>query len=324
MEQNVQQDFAKCMHSRASTNACDQCSRRKIACSKEVPRCQRCADDGRMCTYSVHRSVGRPRKASKHNIHHFKSPETDFGLVLPNSDSATQATTPRSKNLSCSTPLFSELSDSQFFDLDYRADQDGVANDYPQSPRHGNEESNHTASQSLDWMCTSPTRFSDNRNPPIGCNCVKSLLQSLQTMTPSTHFNDATKIVSYETVSQIRSSFSACERLISCPHVHQSACIMLLLAVVQHLDDILYRMTAVFREECKAAMRTQDFMNGGNSASFLGRSDLMRGVLVLAAANSMDQTEYGVEKDSLRPIGTLQEYIIKLQSNFEARILELF
>jgi hypothetical protein len=99
---------------------------------------------------------------------------------------------------------------------------------------------------------------------------------------------------------------------------------MLLVAVIQHVDDVLYRMTAVFKEEFRAAMQTKDHRNGGRSDSLLVRSDLMRGVLILAAANFMDQTDYGIEKDSLRPMGMLQEYIGKLQSNFDARMLEIF
>jgi len=151
-----------------------------------------------------------------------------------------------------------------------------------------------------------------------------SLLESLRSMTPIDHFNDATKIVSPETVGLVRSSYSTCKRLIRCPHVHQSACIALLLAVMQHIDDILYHMTAVFKREFKAAMRIENHQSRDKNTPFLGRSDLMRGIMVLAAASSTDQTEYGVEKDTLRPIGMLQEYINELQGNFEARIPELF
>jgi hypothetical protein len=143
-------------------------------------------------------------------------------------------------------------------------------------------------------------------------------------MTPIHYFDDATKTVSPETVELIRSSYGTCERLIRCPHVHQSACIALLLAVMQQIDDILYRMTAIFKKECKAAIRIENHQGRDKNTPFLGRSDLMRGIMVLAAASSMDQTEYGVEKDTLRPIGMLQEYINELQGNFEARIPELF
>ncbi|KAF2216463.1 hypothetical protein CERZMDRAFT_81563 [Cercospora zeae-maydis SCOH1-5] len=46
------------------TNACDQCYRRKQACSKEQPSCGRCRLDGRQCTYSESRGAGRPRKVT--------------------------------------------------------------------------------------------------------------------------------------------------------------------------------------------------------------------------------------------------------------------
>ena len=221
--------------------------------------------------------------------------------------------TPRSEAPLCITPLFIEPSDrQQYLDLDYPANQDSVLNDISQPH------------QELDWMVGNSHKYAGNRPISRGCNCIKALLHTIHSMPPLTNFNDTAKVINCDTVEIIRSCFSTCERLILCPHVHQSGCIMLLLAVLQQVDDILYRMTAVFKEDCKAAIRTQDYTSGGKNSSFLARSDLMRGVMILAAENSMDQTEYGIEKDSLRPMGVLQEYIAKLQNNYDARMLELF
>ncbi|TLD09216.1 uncharacterized protein PgNI_06759 [Pyricularia grisea] len=44
-----------------SLNSCDQCSRRKIRCSRIIPTCEQCLKVNRQCTYSLNRPVGRPR-----------------------------------------------------------------------------------------------------------------------------------------------------------------------------------------------------------------------------------------------------------------------
>ncbi|KAI1516744.1 hypothetical protein KJE20_13612 [Pyrenophora tritici-repentis] len=240
-------------------------------------------------------------------------------------DVAFEPTTPLSEDQSCNTPFSIESNERQFFNLDFATNQDIPTNDYHQLLPPGNDEADNVVTRKPDWTPESFFNFPGDGNQVKNCSCIYSLLYALQSMTPINDFNDATKMVSCETLGTMRSSFSACERLVQCPHVHQSACIMLLLAVLQCIDDILYRMTVVFKEECKAAMETRDNRSGGNNlnGSFLRRGDLMRGIMVLAAARSMDQTEYGVEKNSLRPVGTLLEYISKLQNNFEARMLEL-
>ncbi|KAH3907874.1 hypothetical protein HBH56_182150 [Parastagonospora nodorum] len=83
-QQSVQEDHPD--DNLAPANACDQCCRRKTGCSKEHPKCQRCKEDGRMCTYSIRRGAGRPRKMSKHNIDQFASSKRD--LTSPNQNIA--------------------------------------------------------------------------------------------------------------------------------------------------------------------------------------------------------------------------------------------
>ncbi|KAI2484903.1 hypothetical protein Ptr902_03843 [Pyrenophora tritici-repentis] len=201
-------------------------------------------------------------------------------------DVAFEPTTPLSEDQSCNTPFSIESNERQFFNLDFATNQDIPTNDYHQLLPPGNDEADNVVTRKPDWTPESFFNFPGDGNQVKNCSCIYSLLYSLQSMTPINDFNDATKMC---------------------------------------IDDILYRMTVVFKEECKAAMETRDNRSGGNNlnGSFLRRGDLMRGIMVLAAARSMDQTEYGVEKNSLRPVGTLLEYISKLQNNFEARMLEL-
>jgi hypothetical protein len=220
-----------------------------------------------------------------------------------------------------------ESDDGHFLKLDLTTtSQDMLASTYQEFLNRSNEDSSSVESRTLDWTSESLSNFLDSQKSLGDCICIHSLLDALQSITPIASSNDTTKIVNCETIGMIRSSFGACEQLVQCPHVHPSACIMLLLAIVQCIDDILYRMTVVFKEDYKIALDTQNCASSGGDldASFLRRSDLMRGIMVLAAATTMDQTEYGVKKDSLRPVGTFLEYISKLRSNFETRILEIF
>jgi hypothetical protein len=228
--------------------------------------------------------------------------------------------------LSSITSNSRESDERHFLELDLTTTtQDVPASTSQDFLYHSNEEPGSLKPRTLDWTSESLFTFLDNRSTSDDCICIHSLLNALQSITPVASSNDATKIVSYETIGMIRSSFSACEQLVQCPHVHPSACIMLLLAIVQCIDDILYRMTVVFKEEYKTALETQNCPSSDAQLDVpsLRRSDLMRGIMVLAAAMTMDQTEYGVKKDSLRPVGTFVEYISKIRDNFEIRILEL-
>lgn len=48
----------------STTNACDQCHRRKLRCSRHEPTCERCQKQQHVCTYSLSRPVGRPRRSA--------------------------------------------------------------------------------------------------------------------------------------------------------------------------------------------------------------------------------------------------------------------
>ncbi|KAL3417344.1 hypothetical protein PVAG01_11344 [Phlyctema vagabunda] len=48
----------------STTNACDQCHRRKLRCSRHEPACDGCQKQQRLCTYSLSRPVGRPRQSA--------------------------------------------------------------------------------------------------------------------------------------------------------------------------------------------------------------------------------------------------------------------
>ncbi|KAH4479191.1 hypothetical protein HBH89_252540, partial [Parastagonospora nodorum] len=193
-QQNVQEDHPD--DNRAPANACDQCCRRKTGCSKEHPKCQRCEEDGRMCTYSIRRGAGRPRKMSKHNIDQFASPKRDLTSQFPSS-CATQTATPHSEpSLSTPTP-FSQSGEKLYFDLNYAANQSIALNSYSQAPHYWNEDP-PLVPQQPDWISPSALERVQERTPSGNCSCVVSLLESLRSMTPIEYFNDATKTVSPE------------------------------------------------------------------------------------------------------------------------------
>ncbi|KAI1868695.1 uncharacterized protein JN550_006270 [Neoarthrinium moseri] len=53
-------------------NACDQCHRRKLGCSRGKPSCERCRQSGRQCTYSLIRPAGRPRRSGSDGRRDFR------------------------------------------------------------------------------------------------------------------------------------------------------------------------------------------------------------------------------------------------------------
>ncbi|EMD66833.1 hypothetical protein COCSADRAFT_24894 [Bipolaris sorokiniana ND90Pr] len=57
----------KTARSRINSKACDQCYRCKVKCTMELSGCGRCRLTGGVCTYSLGKWMGRPKKSSQQN-----------------------------------------------------------------------------------------------------------------------------------------------------------------------------------------------------------------------------------------------------------------
>ncbi|EFW99915.1 fungal transcriptional regulatory protein [Grosmannia clavigera kw1407] len=61
--------------------ACDECRKRKLACSKEPDGCYRCRRDGVDCVYSAQRPMGRPRKRPRPDFETTADAMSSFHVV---------------------------------------------------------------------------------------------------------------------------------------------------------------------------------------------------------------------------------------------------
>ncbi|KXT16131.1 hypothetical protein AC579_5076 [Pseudocercospora musae] len=272
------------------TNACDQCYRRKQACTKELPSCGRCQIDGRNCTYSEARTAGRPRKIRIDPS--FRSTagsvkQGDVGVILKNSSSQyTNDTALYNEHTSCSVSssvgshqdpleilfpgalpiptsgtLHTARTDSDPSESSTGREMQSI----PEEGIHGQAQDGLNTLVPFIGVEFNGNPFSVPLPVPDHADFVGSdahyqdVEDLLQFVNHTAHYDTGQPERSAEILAAINHAFDICERLVMTEHMYsREARFLLLLAVLQQVDSILSlhgsRLQLSYRDSLRAIM----------------------------------------------------------------------
>ncbi|KXS99365.1 hypothetical protein AC578_8978 [Pseudocercospora eumusae] len=313
------------------TNACDQCYRRKQACTKELPTCGRCQIDGRKCTYSEARTAGRPRKIrTDPSLGSTAGPvkQGDAGVILKNSSSQyTNDTAFYNEYASCSvSSSVGSLQDPMEILFpgalpiptsgtlhNVRTDSDLSENSTGREMQSIQEEGFLGPAQDGSHALVTFNGVEFNGNPfstslpvPDHADFVGSDAQHqdiedlLQFVNHTAPYDPGKFDRSAETLAAIHRAFDICERLVMTEGMYaREARFLLLLAVLQQVDSIL---------------------SLHESSLQLSYRDSLRAIMLLSTLEHPERFGYEDSADGADQLEHLKQFASQLQEQLGLRL----